>query len=442
MHTTAAPEPLRDGEVVEHFVHQYESPLGCVRELVQNSLDAGSEEIDIRVDFEPEDTGGADEALVDADEPARGFAELVVEDRGGGMGRGVIEGRLVTLFDSVGDEEPNRVGRYGVGLVSVFALEPELVIIDSSWRGENWRVVFDRDRRYTLRRRAGAIYGTVVRVIMRATADQADALRERARAATRDWCRHVAAVVRFDGERISGPLAIDAPCSVTVRDEGDAIVVAHPARGEAGSYGLYRAGLTLAWGDDERAPGIRGIAYKISSSRLDLTLTRDAVIHDVHYQRLIAQVRSVVETRLCERVFSMLERRVWTSVPEDEAARAAHEALGEYLYDAAIWHIRRGYRLPPGVEDRAAFRSPAGLAIGVSAVRRALARRGVVFFEAERSPLTDALEDRGHLVIRMTPGSPEHRLLKALDTGGRAVAVCERCCMPLPLAEDAVERWR
>ncbi len=441
MQTTGAPEPLRDAEVLEHFVHQHARPLDCIRELVQNSLDAGSEEVDIRVAFEPR-MPATEDAADEPEQATRGFAELVVVDRGDGMGRGVIEGRLTTLFASVGDDEPNRIGRYGVGFASVFALDPELVIIDSSWRGEHWRIVFDRERRYTLRRRARAIFGTVVRVVIPATEDETDALRERAREATLRWCRHVEVPVRFEGEAISAPLEIDAPCSVTVRGEGEALVVAHPPRGESGSYGLYRAGLTLVEGDDERSPAFRGIAFKASSRQLDLTLTRDAVIHDVNYQRLIAKVRSTVETRLCERVFSMLEKRVWTTPPDDAEARAEHEALGEYLYDAAIWHIRQKHRLPAGVEDRAAFRSPAGLAIGVSAVHRALARRGVVYFEAERSPLTDALEDRGHLVIRMAPGSPEHRLLKALDPGERSVAVCERCCMPLPLADDALERWR
>ena len=65
--------------------------------------------------------------------------------------------------------------------------------------------MFDRERRFTLRRRARAIYGTVVRVVIPATRAEADALRERAREATRKWCRHVDVPVRFEGEAISAP---------------------------------------------------------------------------------------------------------------------------------------------------------------------------------------------------------------------------------------------
>ena len=247
--------------------------------------------------------------------------------------------------------------------------------------------MFDRERRYTLRRRSRAIYGTVVRVIVATTLGEAEYLRGRARAAVLEWCRHAPVPIRFEGELLTRPLELVAPCSVTVRGDDLELVAAHPPRGAPGSFGLYRGGLTLLEGRDDEPPGIEGIAFKASSRRLDHTLTRDAVIHDVGYTRVLKHVRRVVRSRLCERVFSMLEKHVWSEAPEDPEEAEARVQLGEYLYDAAIWHVQNTHPLPPGVGNRSAFRSPAGLAIGLNAVSRALDRRGVRVLPRRSQPL-------------------------------------------------------
>ncbi|MCA9691503.1 MAG: ATP-binding protein, partial [Myxococcales bacterium] len=167
----SAPDDLTVAEVIERLVHADPDPFVCLRELVQNAIDANGREIDVGVVFEPDAAHG---------EPSPddlGLAELAVEDRGDGMGREVIEGRLVRLFASVGDVEPDRIGHLGTGFVTVFALDPTLVVVDSSWRGEHWRVLFDRDRGYSLRRRPRASFGTAVRVFKRTRRAEAEALR-------------------------------------------------------------------------------------------------------------------------------------------------------------------------------------------------------------------------------------------------------------------------
>ena len=57
----AAGGPAFTGEILDELVHQFADPVSCFRELIQNSIDAGTSEIEINFSFEGEDDAGDDE---------------------------------------------------------------------------------------------------------------------------------------------------------------------------------------------------------------------------------------------------------------------------------------------------------------------------------------------------------------------------------------------
>jgi hypothetical protein len=73
---------------------------------------------------------------------------IEVADAGEGMTREIIDNRLTRLFSSAKEGDYTKIGRFGIGFVSVFALDPEIVCVDTGRAGEHWRVVFRRDRSF------------------------------------------------------------------------------------------------------------------------------------------------------------------------------------------------------------------------------------------------------------------------------------------------------
>jgi hypothetical protein len=118
------------GDALEGLVHQFADPWAFLRELIQNAIDAGSGQIEVRIDHDE----------------ARGTMTIEVVDSGEGMTREIIDTRLTRLFSSTKEGDYTKIGRFGIGFVSVFALDPEIVCVDTGRAGEYWRVLFRRDR--------------------------------------------------------------------------------------------------------------------------------------------------------------------------------------------------------------------------------------------------------------------------------------------------------
>ncbi|MCA9714975.1 MAG: hypothetical protein KC468_09845, partial [Myxococcales bacterium] len=351
-------------------------------------------------------------------------------------------------FSSAKDGDRTKIGKFGIGFVSVFAIEPKAVCVDTSREGEHWRVIFNEQREFSLRRREEPVDGTKITLLKPMTRGDFKRFRERAREVVKFWCRHVPGEIRFDDEVITGPLDLDLPCKTRVRHDALELVVAH-AEGDEGFSGYYNSGLTLAEGRGEE--GLESIAFKASSPNIEHTLTRDDIIRDAGFHRVVEQVHEAVHGPLCAEVFEMLEEHV---------AHAAHEGLTEYLYRAASWHVQRRRPLPPAARERTVARSPSGARVSLAALLKALVG-GDVFIAGARSPTTDALEAAGEVVVLVPaeePGEdagdedvaqveeqPVRTFLSAASkrAGGHVSHVRDRFCKPLPPADDREgARWR
>ena len=308
-------------EALSALVGQFSQRSAFVRELVQNSLDAGA---------------GRDELPIRQNERR---LEIRVVDDGEGMDRRIIDDYLLTLFRSSKEEDLTKIGKFGIGFVSLFAVEPELVVVDTARDGTHHRIVFDADHSYTLAEVDEPFEGTQVTLYVRTWGAKAKALATELDAALRYWCSHAHAEVWTEGhgsgwswgpEELVGRFDVDSPVTLSVDEPGfRAVLGPHPDR--AAPVGWYNRGLTLLESREDTVPGV---TFRVEAKALEHTLTRDNVRRDGGYRAVVRRVRELAEGPLTQRVVSALR----AAIQDDDVdgvevllASAAHLALPEDL---------------------------------------------------------------------------------------------------------------
>jgi hypothetical protein len=388
------------GEALDALVHQFADPWAFLRELVQNAIDAGAAQIDVDLEHDP----------------ARGALVVRVSDTGEGMNREIIDTRLTRLFASSKEGDYTKIGRFGIGFVSVFALDPELVCVDTGRAGEHWRVLFNKDRSFERIRLDHPVEGTTVRLFLAGGPETLEPARSKARATLEHWCRHVRVELRLCGETISAPFDLDGLCKVEHAEEGTQLVMAVVPEHSA-LRGYYHGGLTLHLEHDDRLPHI---AFKLDSRFLEHSLTRDNVIRDEHHAKALAIVDRVARGRLLPAVFAALED------PRHPArallVRVAALALAREPEPA--WLTRP---VVPGVD---------GPAYTLADLRER-PRGARVYRAAAANPVSERLAAAGHRVIACAEDDPTLELVQAA-TGEAPLATTDLCTV-VPLRDD--EDW-
>lgn len=381
------------------LVHQFSDPFAFYRELIQNSIDAGSARIEVRLRFTPS--------------AAAGTATAVVQDWGEGMNRQVIDQYLLTKFRSSKENDLTKIGKFGIGFLSVFAPAPDAVVVETGKDGEFWRLLFKPDLTWELLDSPEPFEGTTVTLHKAMSASDYLAFAARSERSVRAWCRHSESDVAFaaggpDGAPpaepalVREPLAVEAPFQVEYREEGTQIV-AGPSPRHPPKVGLYNRGLTLMELEEDLVPGV---TFKILSRYLEHTLTRDNVRRDRHFERAIALVKRLADTALLERLRLDLK-----TAAGDPARAADHLTLLSYalprLPTAELW-----------------FRSVTGAAVDGDAVRETAGWAGAVLCAREPSPVTEAIESKGGVVLLGERTDP-------------AVGIAARACAPDGAAASA-----
>jgi hypothetical protein len=271
-------DPAR--EALGALVEQFDERSAFVRELVQNSLDAGAGRIDLNIE-----------------QQGRRLRVAVIDD-GEGMDRRIIEQDLLTLFRSSKEDDQTKIGKFGVGFVSLFAVDPELVVVDTSRDGHHHRVVFDQDRRYTLALVDEPFEGTQVVLYVRTWGTKAAELAQELRDALHRWCRFARAELWCEGrgegwswgpEEVQHPFSVQAP--IVHHHEEDGFRVAMGFTGSASSFvGYYNRGLTLLEASEDVLPGV---TFRVEARELEHTLTRDNVRRDGGHAAVLHRLRQL-----------------------------------------------------------------------------------------------------------------------------------------------------
>jgi hypothetical protein len=274
-------------EVFKNLVDQFSDPFTCLRELVQNAMDAGTEQIEIKTSY-ISDPGGVC---------------LEIRDFGEGMNRDIIDGKLTRLFSSDKENDLTKIGKFGIGFVSVFSLKPELVIVDTGRDGEYWRIAFDGGTDFQLFELHQPIEGTSVRMYKLLPYEEFDEFEERAQRTVSRWCRHSGVDILFNSERVNRPLEVESICRVDVDGALGRFNVGLTNQFPS-PYGFYNSGLTLNEGQTEDMPGV---AFKILSNHIEHTLTRDAVLKDDNYKKVMKKLVEILSVQLFDRLCQQMQ---------------------------------------------------------------------------------------------------------------------------------------
>jgi hypothetical protein len=376
------------------LINQFADPLSFLRELVQNSLDAASSRVDVDFAFEaPEKEKGKKQP--------EGLMTITVADNGEGMNEGVIDNYLLTLFSSTKEQDLTKIGKFGVGFVSIFAIEPQLVVLETGQAGESWRVIFHADQSYEKLRLDVPVEGTTVALHKQITQGEFDKLRDKGRETVRYWCKYAEVEINVDGEPIGEAFDIESPLSVRYQEPGTELWVGLAPVGSDGNLaplvGFYNRGLTLVEGgafpgDEQGALG--GLSMRIKSRYLEHTLTRDNVLQDESFDKAMALVRAQIEgplrAALVQRLEALAEGKGKT--PDDGPALA----LG--LYYARLPAMRLHQTAP----HARVFPKIDGGATSFSKLEKQ------VVVAAQSNAVTNLLADRGVEVLRAEFGVVEH----------------------------------
>ncbi|MBK7776512.1 MAG: ATP-binding protein [Sandaracinaceae bacterium] len=256
------PEEEQAG-IVGDLVRQFADPYAFFRELVQNAIDAGS--TDIRVDIARD---------------AEGALLFSVSDAGEGMDRDILENKLLVLFRSGKEGVEGKIGKFGIGFVSVLAIKPSVVKVQSTRAGKGHTLHLYADHSYELFEHPPAASGTTVTLVVPIPKQKADArIKEhvqRSRVSLQRWCEHAQIPIRLrvdesafgDGgvERIDRELQLDGVlCSVRVASsDGHTIVLAGLRGSEGQRAAFYNRGLLLT--ETEEPLGFPGLVLKVQDS--------------------------------------------------------------------------------------------------------------------------------------------------------------------------------
>ena len=275
-------------DTLQNLVRQFSQELCFYRELIQNAIDAGSGRVDVEV-----------EHLSD-----HGLAVARIIDYGEGMDRRIIDTQLTRLFASSKENDFTKIGKFGIGFVSVFAVNPDAVVVDTGKAGEHWRVLFKPDGTFERIALDEPVEGTRVEVYVRMSAGAFADFVRRSRETVCHWCRHAEAEVFFEGKLVNEPFDLEGLVKVRSEEKGTVVVVAaSPA--EEPFFGFYNQGITLLEGESAY---FDGAAFKIKSRYLEHTLSRDNVKQDPQYEKAMGIVGKVVRDELTKALFTALER--------------------------------------------------------------------------------------------------------------------------------------
>ena len=384
-------------QALANLVNQFARPLDFLRELAQNAIDAGSPRIEVWVDYTPPKGD------------SQGVLRIGVDDFGEGMDEAIIDGKLSRLFESTKDDDLTKIGKFGIGFTSIFAIHPDAVILLTGRHGTYWKLHFRADRSFDKLTYDEPVNGTRITLFKQLPPDKVEAFVRDARANLTYWCEHSDTPITFDDrtqhdeaevvdtadpfaafgdDAVGGPEPInrplDVPSELWAHHEapGTEVVIgyADPPR-----YGYYNGGLTLlntpnrdALGSFERRLG--HVTFKVKNDRLEHTLTRDNVLQDDHWSaamRVVVEAHDALRDQLVDRA---------------EAAATAGEPLGRW--HAQLAHECRtadGQALAERFMTRPLFRDVHGRTLTLAQVRAQAAKLGAVILGDGPGPLHDAI---------------------------------------------------
>ncbi len=308
-----------DRGIVGDIVDQFADRFAFYRELVQNAIDAETPSVEVTIDT--------------AAEGPSGNLRVSVADQGIGMTRDILENRLLVLFRSTKENDPGKIGKFGVGFASVLAMRPNLVRVTSTHGGVRHTLHLFPDLSYELFESGRSNRtGTTVEIELDVPSETADQFVANSGEALGRWCCHADTPIFFDvrsgahpgNQRVRINRPLDLPRAVAVVSATSSCgqtraVVGIPGNGKP-TAGFYNHGLML---HETPEPLAGKLSFKVQDSRLGPTISRDNVRRDRVYEVALDFVRNVARRHL---------------------GKAASEAVRAAAEDGSVAQFVRGCR--------------------------------------------------------------------------------------------------
>jgi len=384
------------GSALDMLVRQFAQPLACLRELVQNSIDAGTNLIEVSLTRDKESN----------------CLKLTVSDTGEGMTEEIIQTQLTRLFSSSKENDLTKVGKFGIGFVSVFALEPEAVVVDTARAGQSWRVLFHQDRKFDLIALPYSVDGTTVSLYLSEKRHKLPELQKSIEETLTFWCRHCRVDIRVNGKSLQKAFSLEAPLQVSHEEPGTRLVLA-PTPEKKGFFGFYNQGLTLLEGLDSPVPHL---TFKLDSRYFEHTLTRDNVIRNHDFDKAMALLQRIAREQLPAKLQAQLQAEGFDQ-PELWALIDVLPSLG----------------VPPQWEHQAPlFPDHQGVKHSLAALKG-----HEVLFQEQSDCLTQAAHspENKRTVLKLTAGHPAQKWLEGrikLQPLLEVYGFCQQHDKPLP----------
>ena len=408
----SAPTSLAE-QALANLVNQFARPLDFLRELAQNSIDAGSPRIDVAVAFDPPSSGEAE-----------GVLRIHVDDFGEGMDEDIIDNQLTRLFSSTKEDDLTKIGKFGIGFTSIFAIRPEAVLLRTGRHGEYWELLFHADRSFDKVRIEEPVQGTRISLFKRMSEGRVAAFVQEVRFILDYWCEHSDTPITFQDrtkhddveaeasadpfaafasaemaggvERINRPLALNADLEHRVEDDGIEVAIGYT---DVARFGFYNGGLTLLNTQNTDVLGefredLGHLSFKVKHDGLEHTLTRDNVLHDHNWERAMQAVlrgRHGLRGRLVAETVS--------AVKEGRPVGPWHAKL------SAECGTPNPSKFIDQLDKKAIFRTIEQTPVTPEQVRLVEGRPGGVLVADGPGPLTDALTELGFLILEDHPST-------------------------------------
>lgn len=316
----------RDAGIVGDIIEQFADRFAFFRELVQNSIDANTESIEVSLRYDD----------------AQKSLTVSVEDRGDGMPQEIIENGLLVLFRSTKEKDDSKIGKFGIGFVSVLAVEPSVVRVISSHGGTKHTLHLYPDFSYELFDSGRTSKtGTTVVLEVPMKAEQVEDFVMATWEALNRWCRHATVMITLAAhgaggqsilsERVDRPLALDKALASVARTTTDGSISAVVGLTESPYSAFFNHGLLLY---ETREPLVGNFSFVIQDARLGHTLSRDNVRRDRNFERALDFVRELARSLQTEIIHQMHEALLDPEPqPYQVLARTVHRLRTEIDHD-------------------------------------------------------------------------------------------------------------
>lgn len=391
---SASAPPGQEVGLLQNLVTQFSSALDCLRELVQNAIDAGSPSVDVWMEFER------------SEHEHTGVISIHVDDYGEGMDEAIIDNQLTQLFSSSKENDLTKIGKFGIGFVSVFALNPRGVLVQTGRGGQFWEVFFHADRTFTKVPVETPCEGTQITLFLEGDYRRYRELVSGVRDTLKRWCAHADHEIGFEDrsppgldvwperEIINDPFDLPGVCKCLITHQGTEIVLAYNHKP---LYGFYNRGLTLAMDTvgenvlDKRAGRYRHITFKMKSRYLEHTLSRETVMRDANYEKAMRLVDDAINGPLLEQLVTELEALC-------SAPQWGHEQVVAYLHLLSFLLVEPLESLLQ-LSHRRILRSLDGQALSLERLLEIFQLHGRILLSEHRTPLIDQLIAQQHPVL-------------------------------------------